>query len=265
MMPPPMPVPSVIISTSSTPRAAPATHSPHAAQLASFSTTIVLPGKRSRSPARTGTSAAGPRLGAKRSTPVRSMRPGAPTPTRVAAGAPACSSRATPAMASITSCGSLGVGTRCSAVTSPSAVSTTPRHLVPPTSTPMVSSGVTTAGRSAHSDALDTGRVRRRTVGAFGPGPLRVATVHAGIGAQLDQRRQHRLGRRRGCADQGLGVAHRLLGQVEHHPHGCDHLQGGLLQVLDRLPGPDLSGLLLGHADPFAFFLAATPKAKGAA
>ena len=84
MIPPPMPVPTVTTSTSLAPRPAPNRNSPHAAALASFSTTVGRP-TTSWMRAASGRSRHAT-FGEKCSTPFRSASPEAPTPTATASG-----------------------------------------------------------------------------------------------------------------------------------------------------------------------------------
>ena len=101
-IPPPMPVPRVTMSTSSRPCAAPRTRSAQPAQLASLATRTDDAGNLASSPARMGRPTIAGRLGAKRSTPSLSTKPGAPTPTSSPVR-PGASLATTPATASSSS------------------------------------------------------------------------------------------------------------------------------------------------------------------
>src|ERR671910_3523167 len=185
MRPAPMPVPRVTSTASSAPRAAPATYSPQAAQVASLS---IRPGGSSRRSSSTPTSTLcwPGRLGLTRSTPLRSTSPAIPTPTAVMARpevVPSC--RTTCAMASSRPDSVSGVGSRASAITvrGSSAASATPSTLVPPTSIPAsrpgrdATSGYLVAEQSADAphdvevrvaDAdLDGARLRERLLGGL--------------------------------------------------------------------------------------------------
>src|SRR5262245_27690365 len=135
MTPPPMPVPSVIMIRSSTPRPAPTCHSARAAQDASLVTLTVRSSRALSAPAASKSMTPG-RCGDDVSTPSIVIEPGSPTPTLAIPPTP--SPRFVASSTTVaTSCSSpRGVGLRSLATISPSASITTPRHLVPPTSTP---------------------------------------------------------------------------------------------------------------------------------
>ena len=80
-IPPPIPVPRVTMRTSSSPWAAPRSHSAQQAAVASLPTQIVHPGRASLSARMSCVPASPGRLGAKRTKPVLSTSPGTPTPT----------------------------------------------------------------------------------------------------------------------------------------------------------------------------------------
>ena len=164
--PPPMPVPSVMTARCDSPRPAPNRHSAHAAALASLST---ITGRRSRADSLSVSgSCRHDRCGAN-STLARaaSTKPAAPMPT-AATSWRATSSDTTSAMTRSTTSGLLvrsGVSARTVSSSVPSGVTTPATTLVPPMSTPTVSSGgsprtppVVTAAR------VGAGRTARRAL-----------------------------------------------------------------------------------------------------
>ena len=133
-IPPPMPVPTVIISRWFEPRPAPKRNSPHAATLASLSTTVGSP-----SVVRSGSSRGSSRqarFGANRITPSRVTIPAAPTPSaahpRVPVAGPLATARCRPR-----SPGGRGRGCRRRVDRRPRRAACVHREeLVPPASTP---------------------------------------------------------------------------------------------------------------------------------
>src|SRR5262245_20714887 len=135
MTPPPMPVPSVIMIRSSTPRPAPTCHSARAAQDASLVTLTVRSSRALSAPAASKSMTPG-RCGDDVSTPSIVIEPGNPTPTLATPPTPSPRLVASSTTVATSWSSPRGVGRRSLSTISPSPSITTPRPLVPPTSTP---------------------------------------------------------------------------------------------------------------------------------
>src|SRR5437763_4862575 len=156
--PPPSPVPIVSITTFSTPRAAPACHSPIAAAFASLSSPAGRPNRRAIQ-SRSGKSARG-RFTHSTTTPRRwSIGEGAPKPT-APTSSPRSSATATSSSRRTESCESCGVARSCRRSTRPSRATTPARIFVPPRSTPIACVALMPSGYRNPPN----GRLRREAV-----------------------------------------------------------------------------------------------------